>query len=126
MATGERAFRAIGDTFGFEAFRRILTDPDFLRTFGVSVINAVATIVVSLLVIVPTAYWVTLKMPRLRSVIEFITLLPFVIPAVVLVFGLSRMYSRRPCRYSSRYSSTRSHSDLCLRRSLVSLHVPLG
>ncbi|HKY47216.1 MAG TPA: hypothetical protein VJQ79_04440, partial [Acidimicrobiia bacterium] len=96
VATGERAFRAIGGVFSFEAFRRILTDPEFIRTFGGSVVNAVATILVSLLVIVPTAYWVTLKVPRLRSVVEFITLLPFVIPAVVLVFGLIRMYSRPP------------------------------
>jgi putative spermidine/putrescine transport system permease protein len=107
VATGERAFRAIGGVFSFEAFRRILTDPEFIRTFGASVINAVATIVVSLLVIVPTAYWVTLKVPRLRSVIEFITLLPFVIPAVVLVFGLIRMYSRPPLAILSSRESTR-------------------
>lgn len=107
IATGERAFRAIGRTFSFEAFRRILTDPEFLRTFGLSVVNALATIVVSLLVIVPTAYWVTLKMPKLRSVIEFITLLPFVIPAVVLVFGLIRMYSRPPLAIMSSTQATR-------------------
>jgi len=96
VATGERAFRAIGSTFSFEAFRRILTDPQFLSTFSASVVNAIATIFVSLLVIVPTAYWVTLKLPRLRSLVEFITLLPFVIPAVVLVFGLIRLYSGPP------------------------------
>ena len=107
VATGERAFRSIGGVFSFEAFRRILTDPEFIRTFGGSVINAVATIVVSLLVIVPTAYWVTLKVPKLRSVIEFITLLPFVIPAVVLVFGLIRMYSRPPLAILSSRESTR-------------------
>lgn len=107
VATGERAFRAIGGVFSFEAFRRILTDPEFVRTFGTSVINAVATIVVSLLVIVPTAYWVTLKVPRLRSVVEFITLLPFVIPAVVLVFGIIRMYSRPPLAILSSRESTR-------------------
>jgi putative spermidine/putrescine transport system permease protein len=107
VATGERAFRAIGATFSFEAFRRVVTDPQFVRTFGESVINAVATIVVSLLVIVPTAYWVTLRVPKLRSVIEFITLLPFVIPAVVLVFGLIRMYSRPPLAVMSTYGSTR-------------------
>ena len=51
---------------------------------------ALLTIVVSLLLIVPTAYWVQLRLPRLRPVIEFITLLPFVVPAIVLVFGLIR------------------------------------
>lgn len=107
VATGERAFRAIGDTFSFEAFRRAFADPEFLRTFGESAVNAVAAIAVSLAVIVPTAYWVTLRVPRLRSVIEFITLLPFVIPAVVLVFGLIRMYSRPPVAILGSYGSTR-------------------
>lgn len=96
FAVGLRSFEAVKDTFSFEAYRRILTDPNFVKTFSLSVVNAVLTIVLSLLVIVPTAYWVTLKVPKLRSVIEFITLLPFVIPAVVLVFGLLRIYGRPP------------------------------
>ena len=35
-------------------------------------------------------------MPRLRPVVEFITLLPFVVPPIVLVFGLLTVYSRPP------------------------------
>ncbi len=66
-----------------------------------------AAIVLSLLIIVPTAYWVTLRMPRLRPVVEFITLLPFVIPPVVLVFGLIRLYSRPPLLLTATYDSSR-------------------
>ena len=51
---------------------------------------------VSLALIVPTAFWVRLRVPRLRPIVEFVTLLPFVIPPVVLVFGLIRIYSRPP------------------------------
>ena len=43
--------------------------------------------------VVPTAYWVRLRMPRLRPVVEFITLLPLVIPAIVIVFGYIRLYN---------------------------------
>ena len=50
----------------------------------------------SLPLIVPTAYWVRLRLPRLRPVVEFVTLLPFVIPPIILVFGLIRIYSSRP------------------------------
>jgi putative spermidine/putrescine transport system permease protein len=46
--------------------------------------------------VVPTAYWAHLRLPRLRPVIEFITLMPFVVPAVVLVFGYIRIYGSRP------------------------------
>ena len=44
--------------------------------------------------IVPTAYWVHLRMRHLRPLVEFITLLPFVVPAIVLVFGTIKLYSR--------------------------------
>jgi putative spermidine/putrescine transport system permease protein len=46
-------------------------------------------------------------LPKLRPVIEFITLLPFVIPAVVLVFGIIRLYSRPPLLWTATYDSSR-------------------
>jgi putative spermidine/putrescine transport system permease protein len=45
---------------------------------------------------VPTAYWVHLRLRRLKPVVEFITLMPFVVPAVVLAFGLIRLYGKPP------------------------------
>ena len=59
------------------------------------------TIVISIAIIVPTAYWVRLRLPRLRPIIEFITLLPFVIPPVILVFGLLRAFSGGPLPLST-------------------------
>ncbi len=106
-ATFYWSLRAEKDKLGFEAYRRLFADPGFVQSFTESVVNAVAAIVLSLLIIVPTAYWVTLHLPRLRPVVEFITLLPFVIPAVVLVFGLIRMYSRPPLLLTRTYGSSR-------------------
>jgi putative spermidine/putrescine transport system permease protein len=76
----------------FLAYRQVLADPKFLVGLGYSFVVGVITIVVSLLIIVPTAYWVRLKVPRLRPVVEFVTLMPFVVPPVVLVYGLIRIY----------------------------------
>ena len=81
------------DALGFAAFASALADPLFLTTFSFSLEMAVITIVASVILMVPTAYWVNLYVPRARAAIEFITLLPFVIPAIVLVFGLIRTYS---------------------------------
>jgi putative spermidine/putrescine transport system permease protein len=78
-----------------------------LSAFSESIVNAVAAIFISLLIIVPTAYWVRLRMPKLRPIVEFITLLPFVIPAVVLVFGIIRLYSRPPLLITATYDSSR-------------------
>lgn len=74
------------------AYENVLADARFFKTFTFSLEMALLTIVVGILLVVPTAYWVHLRLPRLRPVIELITLLPFVIPAIVLVFGLIRTY----------------------------------
>jgi putative spermidine/putrescine transport system permease protein len=106
-ATFYWSLRAEKGVLSFEAYRRLFADTNFLPAFSESVVNAVIAIFLSLLIIVPTAYWVTLRLPGLRPVVEFITLLPFVIPAVVLVFGLIRLYSRPPLLLTATYGSSR-------------------
>jgi putative spermidine/putrescine transport system permease protein len=106
-ATFYWSLRAEKGTLGFEAYRRLFADTGFLPAFSESIVNAVAAIAISLLIIVPTAYWVRLRVPRLRPVVEFITLLPFVIPAVVLVFGIIRLYGRPPLLLTITYDSSR-------------------
>jgi len=91
--TFDFSLRKVRDTLSLDAYRSAFTDPEFLRTFIFSNEMAVITIIVSLLLVVPTAYWVHLRLPQLRPVVEFITLLPFVIPAIVLVFGYLQTYS---------------------------------
>ena len=96
-ATLDFSFRACGfDELCTKAYQRVLDDPLFFQTFSFSLYMSALTIVVSVLLLVPTAYWVHLRLRRLRPLVEFVTLLPFVIPAVVLVFGLIRIYSRPP------------------------------
>ena len=79
--------------YSFDAYAKVLGDPKFQQTFGYSVTMALVTIVFGMLLIVPTAYWVRLRMPKMRPYIEFITLLPLVIPAIVVVFGYIRLYN---------------------------------
>ena len=79
--------------YSFEAYSRVLNDPRFQETFSYSVMLALVTIVFGVLLVVPTAYWVRLKLPGLRPYIEFVTLLPLVIPAIVIVFGYIRLYN---------------------------------
>lgn len=78
------------------AYRQVLSDSRFYVGLGYSFAVGVITIIVSLLIIVPTAYWVRLKVPRLRPVVEFVTLMPFVVPPIVLVFGLIRTFGGKP------------------------------
>lgn len=87
------SLRKVRGVLSLAAYQSAFADPLFVKTFVFSNEMAVLTIIVSLLLIVPTAYWVHLRLPRLRPVVEFVTLLPFVIPAIVLVFGMIKTFS---------------------------------
>jgi putative spermidine/putrescine transport system permease protein len=78
------------------AYTNTFKDARFFGSLFYSFVIGLITIVVSTLLIVPTAYWVRLKLPRLRPIVEFVTLMPFVIPAVVLAFGLIRSFANGP------------------------------
>jgi putative spermidine/putrescine transport system permease protein len=78
--------------YSFDAYKVVLADIRFQQSFTFSVVAAIFTITVGILIVVPAAYWIRLRMPGLRPIVEFITLLPLVIPAIVIVFGYIRMY----------------------------------
>ena len=92
LGTLEFSLRIRREGYTLDAYQIVLNDPSFRATFLYSVILALATIVFGLLLVVPTLYWVHLKLPQLRPVVEFVTLMPFVIPAVVLVYGYLKLY----------------------------------
>lgn len=85
--------RAQRDTLGFTAYMNVLNDPRFVSTFLFSLQMAVWTIVVGVVLVAPTVYWVHLRLPNARPFVEMVTMMPFVVPAVVLVFGLIRTYA---------------------------------
>ena len=74
--------------------------------------------------LVPTAFWVRLRLPRARPYVEFVTLLPFVIPPIVLVFGL--ISTLQPPAAAVHPYRHREHGAprLRLRRAVVPVHVP--
>lgn len=63
------------------------------QAIGNSLVLAVVTIAIVLVLLVPTMILVHLRFPRLRRVLEFVCLLPITIPAIVLVVGLAPVYS---------------------------------
>jgi len=59
---------------------------------GNSLVLALVTVAIVLLLLAPTMILVNLRFPKLRPVFEFTALLPISIPAIVLVVGLSPIY----------------------------------
>lgn len=89
----EFSLRKRRGTYSLDAYTSVLTDPQFQATFAYSLVMSLLTIVLGLLLVLPAALWVRIRLPRLRPVIEFITLLPLVIPVIVIAFGYLRMFN---------------------------------
>jgi putative spermidine/putrescine transport system permease protein len=92
IATLEFSLRMRRGVYSLDAYQVVLGDVRFQESFGYSVLAAIFTIILGVLLVVPAAYWIRLRLPHLRPIVEFITLLPLVIPAIVIVFGYIRMY----------------------------------
>ena len=92
VATFEFSLRMRRGVYSFDAYKVVFGDPSFQATFTYSVVIAILTILLGVLLVVPTAYWIRLRLPHLRPIVEFVTLLPLIIPAIVIVFGYIRMY----------------------------------
>jgi putative spermidine/putrescine transport system permease protein len=121
IATFEFSLRKRRGEYSFDAYREVFADARFLQSFSYSTFVALATIVVGVLLVVPTAYWIRLRLPRLRPVVEFITLMPLVIPAIVIVFGYLRLYNSSSWLP---FTSSARATDLLLVFSYVTLSLP--
>jgi putative spermidine/putrescine transport system permease protein len=77
----------------------VVHNGDFWHTIKISFLLALETIVISLVLFVPTIYLVHLKLPKLRPVIAFMALVPFVVPPIVMVVGLLRTFRGSPSWY---------------------------
>jgi putative spermidine/putrescine transport system permease protein len=93
VAMLEFSTRGLGGGRDLAAWRAIGADPALLRAIVTSVQLALLTAAGMLLLLVPTMTWVHLRLPRLRRLVEFLCLLPLLIPAIVLVVGIAPLYS---------------------------------
>ena len=72
------------------AVKAIPSEPGFSAAFWLSMRLAVVTLALTLVLMVPTSVYVHLKFPRLRRLLDFVTILPIVIPPIVLILGVLR------------------------------------
>lgn len=121
IGTFEFSLRMRRGEYSFDAYRVVFSDPNFQATFGYSIMMALLTIVFGMLLVVPTAYWVRLRLPALRPVMEFITLMPLVIPAIVIVFGYLRIYNSSSWLP---FTATPRATDVLLMFGYVTLSLP--
>lgn len=74
----------------------IPTAPGFTEAFTRSLLLAVLTVVLSLVLMVPTMVLVDLRLPRLRTTVELLALLPLLLPPIALVVGVRSVLAWAP------------------------------
>ena len=87
--------RARGGDTGrtWEAWSNLVDDEDLRAAIATSLLLALCTVALMVLLLVPTMVWVRLRVPRARRLVEFLCLLPLTIPALVLVVGITNVYA---------------------------------
>lgn len=75
-----------------QAWRNLVEDDALYASIVVSLSLAVLTVVVMLVLLLPTMIWVRLRAPWAKGAVEFLCLLPLTIPALVIVVGLRNVY----------------------------------
>jgi ABC-type spermidine/putrescine transport system permease subunit II len=68
----------------------------FADAFTRSLALAALTVVLSLALMVPTVTLINLRLPRLRTTVEVLTLMPLVLPPIALVVGVRSVLSWAP------------------------------
>jgi ABC-type spermidine/putrescine transport system permease subunit II len=79
-----------------EHYTDIPTAEGFAEAFTRSLTLAVLTVLIALLLMVPTVVLVNLRLPRLRTTVELLTLMPLVLPPIALVVGVRSVLAWAP------------------------------
>ena len=92
LATARVGFSAPGHVVSLKALRGVTAQPRFSTTLWLSVKLALATTVASLVLMVPTLVWLHLRAPRWRSAVELVSVLPYVVPPIAMVAGVTKAF----------------------------------
>jgi putative spermidine/putrescine transport system permease protein len=81
-------------SWSIAGWKQIATYPQLLGSIEITLELALITSGVLLVLVLPTMIWVRLKVRWFTRTMEFLSLLPLTIPAIVLVVGLAPVYNR--------------------------------
>ena len=79
--------------YGFSSYKALLSLPALSSSLILSLELAAATVALLICLLAPAMIFMNLYAPWLRPLFEFIAALPFVVPAIALVAGLSALFT---------------------------------
>jgi putative spermidine/putrescine transport system permease protein len=93
------------DKWTWDALFKAYRDPQFGGALWLSTQIAAGAILLTIGLMLPTAVWVHLRLPRARGLVETLTVLPYVVPPIALVVGVFGAFKDpTPWFFNSRYA----------------------
>ena len=82
-------FSTLFDRWTLDSLSSAFSDPLFKPALILSLKLSIGTIVLALGILLPTALWVQLRVPKARPAVEILSVLPYVVPPIALVVGVA-------------------------------------
>lgn len=76
-------------------------NPYFFKTLRNSLVLSLSSVLVSLVIVVPTVYWVHMRLRSAKPLLDLLMILPFGIPGVVLALALVQVFTFPPLSRSA-------------------------
>ena len=86
--------------YTLQGYQDAIKNPYFFITLKNSLILSISAVLVSLIVVVPTVYWVHIRLHGAKPLLDLLMILPFGIPGVVLALALVQVYNFAPINRS--------------------------
>ncbi len=96
VASARFSFLGNNNSFSFAAYTQLFGTAQFWSTLWLSVKVGVGTVALTLVLLIPTVIFVHVRLPRLRRLFESVSLLPLVIPSVVVTLGVITSFRNLP------------------------------
>jgi putative spermidine/putrescine transport system permease protein len=89
--SGRWTSHMIPDYFTLDHWRDALTDGRLLMSLWRSIWMAFAVLLLVMVLVVPAVYWQRVRNPRIRTLTELSAAIPFVLPFVIIAFGILKL-----------------------------------
>lgn len=96
VSSARFSFLGNHNSFTISAYTQLFGTAQFWSTLLLSAKVGVGTVFLTLVLLVPTVVWVHVKLPKYRRVFEAISLLPLVVPSVVVTLGVITSFRNLP------------------------------
>lgn len=83
---------ALPDGYTLSHWQAAFTNARLLSALGRTFVLALAVLLLDIALVVPAVFWQRVRNPRIRVVVELAAAIPFVLPFIVIAFGILRLY----------------------------------